>query len=261
MKAEKFRNLKTVCVYNSVESNMTSNFTQESTVGDYRLVTLGIIIRSCQQPNTAGLLLSTWNSMVRNNKWSSRATEQNVLPSELPISAAARKMLCNLRGGRISKRIIDEQYNDDVLGWKEIDNYVTALYFEAQVFNNPIAKFKQALGCVIGQNIAGKLIRNEPQWGNFRASATFEVQIHNDNSKIIPIDISNVPVLIKYRDEEDDATRYVTAMACKAADVQKLVTDQGLFNAATKKFCADTSAGCFKHIMKVHNARELCWFE
>ncbi len=262
MKAEEFRKLKTKCVYTTTEKVCDNEFKQDHTDGDYRLVSLGVVVRLCLQNEAcAGLLVSTWNSMVRNNKWSSRATDKNIAMSELPISKSARKILGDIRAGRINKATVSEKYCKDILSWREIPNYITALYFTSQLFKDPLARFKQALTSVIDQEIVNTIISATPQYENMENPNTYSVEIHANPEKVKPIDIVGIPLLAKYRDEAEDATRYVPFVVCQHSVVEKLFKNSAGYNKLTSRYSANTPQGCLKHLMKIYDATDICWFE
>jgi hypothetical protein len=262
MRAEEFRTFKHACVYNHVEKTFDNEFKQDHTDGDYRLVTLGVVVRlNMAKLSDACLLASEWNSMVRNNKWSSRATDKNISLSELPISKSCKKILGDLRAGRINKSVIIEKHSKDIVGWKEIPNYITALYFTAQLFKDPMARFKQALSVVIGEKIVNQIIPAELPYANLLDQNTYATEIHANLEKVKPIDIVGIPLLAKYRDEAEDGTRYVPFVICQNSVTEKLFKNAEAYNTFTSKYSANTPQGCLKHLKKIYDALDICWFE
>ena len=261
MKAEDFRTFKTSCVYNLMEKTYDNEFKQDHFEGDYRLVTLGVLVRlNLPALGGASRLVSAWNSMVRNNQWSSRATDKNVSLSDLPISKASRKILGDIRAGRINKTTINEKYSKDILDGRELPNYITALYFSAQVYKDPVARFKQALASVIGDNVVNKLIPATAPYAPLENLNTFDVKIHADLDKVKPVDIVGIPLLAKYHDDAEDGTRYVPFVICQNSVAEKLVKYVAGYHKLTGRYSANTPQGCLKHLKKIYEATEICWF-
>ena len=272
MKAEDFRTFKHVPVYSGMELESKWNLGKDWNQGNYALVKLGNIL-SCQakcfpDKGIAGKLVSAWNSMYR-NQWGNRATKENISLKDLPISDEVRTVLRKVYNGQITKKDINE--SDDlknaVLSAQYINDYVVALYYQAQVYKNPIERFMKSFEAVLENNkLALNLIdiyaSHKPME---QLQVFFNVSYFDtDNTKGKTLEqrenMLRVPVMVRTINEESKATRMIPVVACKWVDIAPL------YAAATKRQeqssnSATTSAGCFRHIYKFDQATEICWFE
>lgn len=272
MKAEEFRTFKHVPVYSPMELQTKWNLGKDYAEGKYALVKLGNIV-SCMakcfpSKGVAGKLVSAWNSMYR-NKWSSRATNENISLKDLPISDEVRNLLRKVYNGQISKKAINES-NDlkkAILDPQYVNDYIVALYYQAQVYKNPIERFMKAFEIVIDDNrLATNLIDIYAKHSAMEKFQVFNNVPYFDNDEMKKRTdeqretMLRTLVLARAINEETKVIHMIPVVACKWNDIAYL------YGAATKHQeqspnSATTSEGCFRHIYKFEQATEICWFE
>lgn len=272
MRAEEFRTFKHVPVYSGMELETAWNLGKDYNQGNYTLIKLGNII-SClakwhPDKGYAGKLVSAWNSMYR-NKWSSRATNENIALKDLPISDEVRSVLRKVYNGQISKKEINESADlkKAVLDPQYINDYLVALYYQAQVYKNPIERFMKAFEVVLDDNkLAVSLIdiysKHTPmeQFQAFRNVPYFDNESMINRTDAQRETMLRTLVMVRTINEESKAIRMIPVVACKWKDVALLYATATKHQEQSNN-SATTSEGCFKHIYKFDKATEICWFE